>query len=78
MKNLFKILILSLFITSCGENLIEEVKERYDNGKFKVGFSLYPVKVSQMKQIADDGLKMPPKTTYIEPKLKSGLTIYEF
>ncbi|MEJ4088036.1 DUF1015 domain-containing protein [Galbibacter orientalis] len=55
-----------------------KMKDSIDNGKFKVGFSLYPVKVSQMKQIADDGLKMPPKTTYIEPKLKSGLTIYEF
>ncbi|QLE02723.1 DUF1015 domain-containing protein [Galbibacter sp. BG1] len=55
-----------------------KMKDAIDNGKFKIGFSLFPVKVSQMKQIADDGLKMPPKTTYIEPKLKSGLTIYEF
>ncbi len=37
-----------------------------------------PVTVEQMKQIADDGLKMPPKSTYILPKLRSGITIYEF
>ena len=36
MKNLFKILFLSLFMFSCGDNLVEEVKERYDNGKLKV------------------------------------------
>ena len=36
MKNLFKILILTLFTFSCGDNLVEEVKERYDDGKFKV------------------------------------------
>ncbi|MCM5662886.1 DUF1015 domain-containing protein [Galbibacter mesophilus] len=55
-----------------------KMKDSIDAGQFSVGFSLFPVEVSQMKQIADDGLKMPPKTTYIEPKLKSGLTIYEF
>ena len=36
MKNLFKILLISLLMVSCGENLIEEVKERYDDGKLKV------------------------------------------
>ncbi|MCX2681391.1 DUF1015 domain-containing protein [Galbibacter sp. EGI 63066] len=54
------------------------MKDLIDDEQFEVGFSLYPVGIDQMKQIADDGLKMPPKTTYIEPKLKSGLTIYEF
>ncbi|WP_417443801.1 DUF1015 domain-containing protein [Joostella sp.] len=55
-----------------------KMKDLIDKGDFKIGFSLFPVEVSQMKEIADEGLKMPPKTTYIEPKLKSGLTIYEF
>ncbi|MEL4308271.1 DUF1015 domain-containing protein [Joostella sp. CR20] len=55
-----------------------KMKDLIDCGKFKVGFSLFPVNVNQLKAIADNNLKMPPKTTYIEPKLKSGLTIYEF
>ncbi|MDG3582201.1 DUF1015 domain-containing protein [Galbibacter pacificus] len=55
-----------------------KMKDFIDQDKFKVGFSLFPVKVDQMKKISDEGLKMPPKSTYIEPKLKSGLTIYEF
>ncbi|WP_335965335.1 DUF1015 domain-containing protein [Galbibacter sp. PAP.153] len=55
-----------------------KMKDFIDQGKFKVGFSLFPIKVDQMKKISDEGLKMPPKSTYIEPKLKSGLTIYEF
>ena len=37
-----------------------------------------PVNIEEMKHIADEGLKMPPKSTYIEPKLRSGVTIYEF
>ena len=39
---------------------------------------MIPATIDQMKAIADDGLKMPPKSTYIEPKLRSGVTIYEF
>lgn len=54
------------------------LKEKVTKGKFKVAFSLFPVQVKQMMQIADDGLTMPPKSTYILPKLRSGLTIYEF
>jgi len=49
-----------------------------DQGKFEVGFSLYPVSVQQLKTVADNNLTMPPKSTWIEPKLRSGLTIYEF
>ena len=49
-----------------------------DSGDFVVGFGLLPINISEMKQIADEGLKMPPKSTYIEPKLRSGVTIYEF
>jgi uncharacterized protein (DUF1015 family) len=39
---------------------------------------MVPVSIEELKQIADDGLKMPPKSTFIEPKLRSGVTIYEF
>ncbi len=55
-----------------------KMKNLIDEGEFAVGFNLLPVTVEEMKNIADEGLKMPPKSTYIEPKLKSGLTIYEF
>lgn len=54
------------------------LKTNVDNGNFKVGFGLIPITVHEMKQIADAELKMPPKTSYIEPKLRSGLTMYEF
>lgn len=55
-----------------------EMKNRIDSGEFAVGFGLVPVNVDEMKLIADEGLTMPPKSTYIEPKLRSGVTIYEF
>ncbi|WP_298514679.1 DUF1015 domain-containing protein [uncultured Kordia sp.] len=55
-----------------------EMKNRIDSGEFAVGFGLVPVNVDEMKRIADEGLTMPPKSTYIEPKLRSGVTIYEF
>ncbi|WP_027393605.1 DUF1015 domain-containing protein [Aquimarina latercula] len=63
---------------SHGKNDIVYVKSKIDQGEFKVGFGLFPATVNQMKKIADQGLKMPPKSTYIEPKLRSGITIYEF
>ncbi|MBT8263417.1 MAG: DUF1015 domain-containing protein [Bacteroidia bacterium] len=54
------------------------VKSMVDSGEYKVGFGLLPITVSEMKNIADEGHTMPPKSTYIEPKLRSGVTIYEF
>jgi len=54
------------------------VKSMVDSGEHKVGFGLLPVTTSEMKQISKEGLTMPPKSTYIEPKLRSGVTIYEF
>ncbi|MBS9774193.1 MAG: DUF1015 domain-containing protein [Tenacibaculum sp.] len=54
------------------------LKNKVDNGKFKISFGMMPVDINEMKKIADEGLKMPPKSTYIEPKLRSALTIYEF
>ncbi|MEO9893049.1 DUF1015 domain-containing protein [Aurantibacter sp.] len=60
-----------------GKNNISIMKEEIDKGKFKVGFSMMPINISEIKAIADAGLVMPPKSTYIEPKLRSGITIYE-
>jgi uncharacterized protein (DUF1015 family) len=56
---------------------MEELKKQVDDGKYKIAFGLYPVKIEQLKQIADSNNIMPPKTTWIEPKLRSGLVIYE-
>jgi len=61
-----------------GRDEIVNVKGIVDSGKYKVGFGMCPATVKQMTQIADEGLKMPPKSTYILPKLRSGITIYEF
>ena len=54
------------------------IKTLVDKGLYKVGFGLIPITINEMKEIADANLKMPPKTTYIQPKLRSGLTMYEF
>ena len=61
-----------------GRNESFEVKEAIDRGEFAVGFGMLPLSISELKQVAEEGLTMPPKSTYIEPKLRSGLTIYEF
>ena len=54
-----------------------ELKRRVDNGEMKVAFALYPVSMKQLIDIADSGNIMPPKTTWFEPKLRSGLVIHE-
>ena len=54
-----------------------ELKNLVDSDEFKVGFGSFPVSVKQLKSVADHNLTMPPKSSYIEPKLRSGLTIYE-
>lgn len=56
---------------------MEELKKQVDEGKYKIAFGLYPVTIKELKQIADSNSIMPPKTTWIEPKLRSGLVIYE-
>lgn len=61
-----------------GKKDIINLKSMIDSGEYAVGFGMVPVNINEMKKIADDGLKMPPKSTYIEPKLRSGVTIYEF
>jgi len=54
-----------------------ELKRRVDNGEMKVAFALYAVSMKQLIDIADTGNIMPPKTTWFEPKLRSGLVIHE-
>lgn len=54
-----------------------KMKDAIDDGDFAVGFSLVPITIDEIKGIANAGLVMPPKSTYIEPKLRSGLAIYE-
>ena len=61
-----------------GKNNLSQMKKMIDDGKFAVGFGLAPTAVDEMMAIADAGEIMPPKSTYIEPKLLSGLTIYEY
>jgi len=61
-----------------GKKDLVNIKTNVDNGNFTVGFGMVPVTISELKEIANDGLKMPPKSTFIEPKLRSGVTIYEF
>jgi len=55
---------------------MEELKNQVDNWKAKVAFGLYPVSMEQLKLIADTGHIMPPKSTWVEPKMRSGLIIY--
>lgn len=56
---------------------LDELKRRVDSGEMKVALALYPVSMKQLMDIADTGNIMPPKTTWFEPKLRSGLVIHE-
>jgi len=53
-----------------------ELKRRVDSGEMKIAFALYPVSMQQLIDIADTGNIMPPKTTWFEPKLRSGLVVH--
>jgi uncharacterized protein (DUF1015 family) len=53
-----------------------ELKKRVDSGEMKAAFALYPVTMKQLIDIADSGKIMPPKTTWFEPKLRSGLVLH--
>ncbi|MCK0157169.1 DUF1015 domain-containing protein [Cellulophaga sp. F20128] len=61
-----------------GKKEIISIKTKVDSGAFQVGFNMIPANIEELKNIADEGLRMPPKSTFIEPKLRSGVTIYEF
>ncbi len=56
---------------------LEELKRRVDSGEMKAALALYPVTMKQLIDIADTGNIMPPKTTWFEPKLRSGLVIHK-
>ena len=55
-----------------------ELKRRVDSGEMVAAFALYPVSMKQLIDIADTGNIMPPKTTWFEPNLRSGITIHKF
>lgn len=55
---------------------MEELERRVDSGEMKAAFALYPVSMRQLIDIADSGRILPPKTTWFEPKLRSGLAIH--
>ncbi len=56
---------------------LEELKRRVDNGEMRAALALYPVTMKQIMDIADSGKIMPPKATWFEPKLRSGLVIHK-
>jgi uncharacterized protein (DUF1015 family) len=56
---------------------LQELQQRVDSGEMQVAFALFPVSMQQLINIADTGNIMPPKTTWFEPKLRSGLVIHE-
>ena len=56
---------------------LEELKRRVDNGEMKAALALYPVSMKQLMDIADSGNIMPPKTTWFEPKLRSGIVVHK-
>ncbi|MGV3696804.1 DUF1015 domain-containing protein [Flavobacterium sp.] len=60
-----------------GKQSVATIKELVDEGEFEVGFMLFPSDISEIKALADNNLIMPPKSTYIEPKFRSGLMVYE-
>lgn len=56
---------------------LEELKRRVDSGEMRMALALYPVSMQQIMDIADSGKIMPPKATWFEPKLRSGLIIHK-
>ena len=56
---------------------LNELKERVDSGEMKMALALYPISMQQIMDIADSGKIMPPKATWFEPKLRSGLVIHK-
>jgi uncharacterized protein (DUF1015 family) len=60
-----------------GKQSVLELKQIIDEGEFELGFILFPSNINEIKALADGDLIMPPKSTYIEPKFRSGIVIYE-
>ena len=63
-------------IFESGTTPLSIIKNKIDSGEYAVAFILKPISILALKEVADNNLSMPPKSTYIEPKLRSGLTIY--
>ena len=59
-----------------GKQGLHTLKAQVDSGDYRIAFALKPITIEQLKRVADQTEVMPPKTSYIEPKLRSGLTIY--
>ena len=59
-----------------GTTPLSEVQKKIDNKEFDIAFVLQPMNISNIKDVANNQETMPPKSTYIQPKLRSGLTIY--
>ncbi len=57
---------------------MKELKRIVDNGNFKVSFSMFPISIQELMDIADAGKVMPPKSTWFEPKLRSGFVVNVF
>jgi len=55
---------------------LQELERRVDNGEMAVAFAMFPVSMKQLMDIADSDLIMPPKVTWFEPKLRSGLVVH--
>jgi uncharacterized protein (DUF1015 family) len=60
-----------------GKQPVTEIKKMVDTAEFNLGFILFPTDITEIKAIADAHLIMPPKSTFIEPKFRSGLVVYE-
>lgn len=56
---------------------MEGLQNKVDSNKYKVAFGLYPITFDQLKEVSDNNYIMPPKSTWIEPKLRSGIIVYE-
>jgi len=61
-----------------GTKGMKALQESVDSNKAKVAFGFFPVSIDQLKRVADTNNIMPPKSTWIEPKIRSGLTVFEF
>lgn len=57
---------------------LDELKKRVDSGAYQVAFSMYPTSIEELMKVADAHLIMPPKSTWFEPKLRSGLVTYKY
>lgn len=60
-----------------GNESLYSIEKKISSGKFEIGFVLFPATINQIKRVAENQMNMPPKSTWVEPKLRSGLTIYD-